>query len=135
MVTEIIGGRTQFGFLPITAAIPAIRGGKLKALAVSSKARSTALNDVPTVGEAGLPAAEFNFWIALLAPSKTPVDIVSKLNNEISRSLQTQEMRERLQNLGAESMLLSPTELDNFIRDEYIALTPVIKATDSSRAR
>jgi len=135
MVTEIIGGRTQFGFLPITAAIPAIRGGKLKALAVSSKARSTALNDVPTVGEAGLPAAEFNFWIALLAPSKTPADILSKLNHEIARSLQTQEMRERLQNLGAESMLLSPTELDHFIRDEYIALAPVIKSTDSTRAR
>ena len=88
-----------------------------------------------TVREAGLQAAEFNFWIALLAPSKTPADIVSKLNNEISRSLQTQEMREKLQNLGAESMLLSPTELDIFIRDEYIALAPVIKATDSSRVR
>lgn len=127
MITEIIGGRTQFGFLPIISALPTLRGGKLKALAVSSNSRSGPLADILTVAESGVPAAEFNFWIGLLAPVKTPGEIVAKLNAEIARILQTTEVRERLSNLGAEPMPLTPVRFDSFIKDEYSALARVIK--------
>lgn len=127
MVTETIGGRTQFGFLPIISALPTLRGGKLKALAVSSRNRSNTLPDTPTMAEAGMPTAEFNFWIGLLAPSKTPRDIVSKLNTEIARILQTPEVRDRLANLGADPMLLTPVEFDLYMHEEYKTLSRVIK--------
>ena len=127
MVTETVGARTQFGFFPIIAALPTIRGGKLMAVAVSSGARSTALPDVPTVAEAGVPAAEFNFWIGLLAPVKTPRDIVDKLNAEIGKILQSPEVRERLSRLGAVPMPLGPAQFDSFMRDEYVALARIIK--------
>ncbi len=127
MVTETIGGRTQFGFVPIVAALPTLRGGKLIALAVSSGARSSALPDTPTMAEAGSPGGEFNFWIGLLAPARTPRDIVTKLNAEIARILQSPDVRERLGRLGAEPMPMSPEQFDGFMRDEYAALGRVIK--------
>ena len=129
MVTETVGERTQFGFFPIIAALPTVRAGKLTAIAVSSAARSAALPEVPTVAEAGVPAAEFNFWIGLLAPVKTPRDIVEKLNAEIGRILQTPEVRERLTRLGAVPMPLGPSQFDGFMRDEYTALSRIIKRT------
>ena len=127
MVTETIGERTQFGFFPIIAALPTIRGGKLMAVAVSSNARSTALPDTPTVAEAGVPGAEFNFWIGLLAPAKTSRDVVNKLNAEIGKILQSADGRERLSRLGAVPIALSPAQFDGFMRDESAALARVIK--------
>lgn len=132
MVTETVGERTQFGFFPIIAALPTVKGGKLTAIAVSSAARSTVLPDVPTVAEAGVPAAEFNFWIGLLAPAKTPRDIVEKLNAEIGRILQSPEVRERLTRLGAVPMPLGPAQFDGFMRDEYAALSRIIKRTGAA---
>lgn len=127
MVTETLGGRTQFGFLPIVSALPFVRGGKLKALAVSSNTRSSTLAETPTMGELGLPAAEFNFWIGLLAPAKTPQDIVNKLNTQIALILQDPGMRERLTNLGSDLMLLSAPQFDAFMQAEYNALARIIK--------
>ena len=127
MVTETLSGRTQFGFIPIVAALPMVKAGKLPALAVSSKVRSGALPDVPTIAEAGVPGAEFNFWIGLLAPAKTPRDIVAKLNGEIGKILQSAEVRERLALLGAEPMPLTPIQFDAFIREEHGSLGRIIK--------
>ena len=122
MVTETLGERTQFGFFPIVSALQTVRAGKLVAVAVSSAARSTALPDVPTVAEAEVPAAEFNFWIGLLAPSATPREVVEKLNAEIGKILQVPEMRERLARLGAVPMPLGAAAFDAFMRSEYAAL-------------
>ena len=127
MVTETVGERTQFGFFPIVSALPTVRAGKLVALAVSSNARSTALPEVPTIAEAGVPAAEFNFWIGLLAPAATPREVVEKLNAEIGQILQLADVRERLSRLGAVPMLLGPAAFDSFMRDEYAALAGIIK--------
>jgi tripartite-type tricarboxylate transporter receptor subunit TctC len=127
MVTETVGGRTEFGFFPIVVALPTVRAGKLTALAVSSNARSSALPDVPTIAEAGVPAATFNFWIGLLAPAQTPRAIVLKLNAEIARILQAPGARERLALLGTEPMPMSPGQFDQFMRDEYTALGRIIK--------
>lgn len=130
MVTETIAGRTHFGFNPIIATLPAIRDGRLLALAVSSARRSPALPDVPTVAEAGVPGAQFDFWIGLLAPGKTPRAVVRKLNGDIAAILQSPDMADRLAKLGAEPMLMTPEAFDAYMRSELAALGPVMKAAD-----
>ena len=129
MVVETIAGRTQFGFLPITAALPSVRDGKLVPIAVSSPSRSSALADTPTIAEAGVPEAEFNFWIGLLAPAKTSKEIVSRINAELRRIMQLSDVKDRLARLGAEPFLLAPQEFDAFMQSEYKALQPVIKSS------
>ena len=86
-LTETIAGRVDFMFTPVLASLPNVRDNRLRALAVSTAKRSSALPDVPTVAEAGVPNFAFDFWIGLLAPAKTPRDVVSKLNQEVSKAL------------------------------------------------
>ena len=128
MMVETITGRTQFGFYPIIAALPMIRDGKLTALAVSSSRRSAVLPELPTMAEAGVLGAEFDFWIGLLAPAKTPQELVAKLNSEIARDLERPDVRQRLAALGVEPMPLSPGEFDAYMREQFTALGRVVKA-------
>jgi len=128
MMVETMTGRTQFGFYPIIAALPMIRDGKLVALAVSSGRRSAALPELPTIAEAGVPGAEFDFWIGLLVPAKTPGMIVAKLNSEIAHILAEPEVRQRLAALGVAPMPMSPAQFDAYMREEYISLGRVMKA-------
>jgi tripartite-type tricarboxylate transporter receptor subunit TctC len=128
MMVETMTGRTQFGFYPIIAALPMIREGKLVALAVSSSRRSAVLQDLPTIAEAGVPGAEFDFWIGLLAPAKTPQEIVARLNSEIAHILAQPEIRQRLAALGVEPMPMSPTQFDAYMREQFTALGSVMKA-------
>jgi tripartite-type tricarboxylate transporter receptor subunit TctC len=134
MVTETMTGRTQFGFNPIIATLGALREGKLVALAVSSSKRAEVLPDVPTMAEAGVPAAEFNFWIGLLAPAKTPREVVRRLNAEIGRTLESPPVRERLARMGAEPLPMTPEQFDAFMRQELASLSGVLKpAGDSAK--
>lgn len=128
MLTEIIGGRAEFGFLPLIAAAPFIRDQKLTALAVSSAKRASAFPELPTIAEAGVPGAQFDFWIGLLAPAKTSRPIVQKLNAEIANVLAQPETRERLRALGAEAMPMSPDAFDAFMRREFEELGRVMRA-------
>jgi len=128
MMTEMLGGRLQFGFLPLIAATPMLKDGKLLALAVSGGKRAPGFPDVPTIGEAGVPGAEFNFWIGMLAPAKTPRDIVTRLNVEIAKIVQLAEIAARFASLGAEPFVLSPEVFDAFIKEEFATLGPIMKA-------
>src|SRR5258705_10000984 len=112
MITETMPGRTQFGPSGISAAQSAIRDGRLIALAVSGKKRAPNLPDVPTVAEAGVPGAEFNFWIGVLAPGQTPRPIVNRLHGEFERALPSPNVRERPAKLGADPMPVSPEQFD-----------------------
>jgi tripartite-type tricarboxylate transporter receptor subunit TctC len=103
-----------------------IKDGKVKPLAVSTARRIAALPNIPTVAEAGYPNAENTFWLAMLAPAKTPRDVVAKLNAETNRALQAPEMKERLTKLGTETMAMSPAEVDKFIATEYRELGDVM---------
>lgn len=127
MAVEIIAGRSQFGFMPIIAALPFIKDGKLKALAVSTNQRSNVLPSIPTIIEAGHPGGEFNFWIGMIAPAKTPKKIVQKLNEEISKIILDPSIKERFAKLGAEPMILSPEKFDQFMNMEYKSLGIVLK--------
>lgn len=127
---EIGSGRADFGFMPVIAALPSLRDGRLRALAVSYDRRSSVLPDVPTIAEAGEPGGLFNFWIALLAPSKTPRAIVSRLNAEISAVIGSREVLEKYARLGAEPMLLTPEKFDAMMADELKTLGAVIQAAN-----
>jgi tripartite-type tricarboxylate transporter receptor subunit TctC len=83
---------------------------------------------VPTTVEAGVPGSDYTFWIGLLAPAKTPREIVDRLEREIGRILATPEMKERLASLGAEAWTLPPAAFDDHIRQELVANAAIVKA-------
>src|SRR5215470_10053179 len=99
-ITEVMAGRIDFYFIPIAAAASALGSGKLTVLAVSSPARIPLLPDVPSIVEAGYPAAQFRFWTGLSAPVKTPREIVDKLHDATEQALFLPALREKLAKLG-----------------------------------
>src|SRR5881394_1478498 len=122
ILSETMGGRLHFSWVPIIASLGPIRDGKLVALAVSTANRNAALPGVPTIAEAGFPGGEFDFWAGMLAPGKTPKDLLAKINAEVNRALASPEMKERLAKLGGEPMKMSPAEFDAFMRKEHDVL-------------
>ena len=127
---EIVAGRIDFYFVPLLPAKGLIQEGQLAALAVSSERRATALPDVPTTVEAGFANSEFNFWVGVLVPSKTPAPIVERLHNEIKAALENPAVKERLARLGADPMPLTSREFDALIQKEIISNIDLVKAAD-----
>lgn len=127
-IVEVSAGRSDFMFTPVLASIPAIRENRLRAIAVSTSKRSSALPNVPTVAESGMPGFVFDFWIGMLAPAKTPKPVVAKLNTEIARILALPEVKERMATLGAEPMPMSSEQFDAYIKDEYTTLGAVMRS-------
>jgi tripartite-type tricarboxylate transporter receptor subunit TctC len=117
-VTEVLSGRVDYYFSPIAPVIGQIKEGQLLALAVGSPKRAAALPDVPTTTEAGVPGSEFNFWIGMMAPAKTPRDIVNRLHDEVAKALATPEVKERFLKLGADAWTLKPEQFDAYIKEE-----------------
>jgi tripartite-type tricarboxylate transporter receptor subunit TctC len=126
ILTETMAGRIQYAFVPAVSSMGLVREGKVKPLAVSTGQRIAALPEVPTLGEAGFPEGESTFWLALLAPVKTPSAIVGQINAEVRRSLQSADVKERLAKLGTEPMSMTPAESDAFIRREHDELGKVM---------
>ncbi|MCZ8291902.1 MAG: tripartite tricarboxylate transporter substrate binding protein [Hylemonella sp.] len=126
-ITETVAGRVDFMFTPVLSSIPMIRDNRMRALAVSTAQRSSALPEVPTVSEAGVPGFVFDFWVGLLAPAKTPRDIVNKLNQEVSKALALPDVKERMAKLGGEPMPMTPERFDAFIREEHATLSVIMK--------
>jgi tripartite-type tricarboxylate transporter receptor subunit TctC len=128
ILTETMGGRVEYAMVPAVSGMGPVRDGKVKPLAVTTSKRVAALPNVPTLGEAGFPEGESTFWLALLAPAKTPPEILAKVNAEVNRALSTPEVIERLAKLGTEPMSMSPAQADAFIRREYNELGAVMRA-------
>lgn len=126
-ITDVITGRVDFFFAPLVSAVAMVKDGKALPLAVGSAKRSAMLPDVPTTVEAGVPGSDFNFWVGLLAPSKTPREIVARLNAEAGRAVQTPEVRERFAKLGAEPFLVTPAQFDAMLREEFEAHGKLIR--------
>jgi tripartite-type tricarboxylate transporter receptor subunit TctC len=126
ILAETMAGRVEYAMVPAVSGMGPVRDGKVKPLAVSTGKRVAALPNVPTLGEAGFPDAESTFWLALLAPAKTPPDVVGKVNGEVLRALQSVEMKERLAKLGTEPMAMSPAESNAFIAREYHELGKIM---------
>ena len=127
-LTDTMTGRVTYFFSPISAALPNVKEGKLVALGVSTSKRSSALPNVPTLAESGLPGFDYSLWVGMYAPAGTPPDVVDKINRDVARALATPEMRERLAALGAEPMVMSPSEFSAFMRSEMADSAKVVKA-------
>jgi tripartite-type tricarboxylate transporter receptor subunit TctC len=128
VLTEVMTGRLDAYYAPVSAALEFIRTGKLVALSVSSVQRSAALPDVPTSLEAGYPDSDLNFWIGLFAPAKTPSDIVARLNREVGIALANPSVREKLANQGVDPMVMEVEPFQKFVADEYASMAKLAKA-------
>ena len=127
-LTDTMAGRVTYFFSPISAALPQVKDGKLIALAVSSAQRSSALKDVPTIAESGVPGFDYNLWVGLFGPAAMPADIVERINKDVQRALATPEIKERLSNLGADAMPMTPGEFKQFAHDEMDVGAKIVKA-------
>lgn len=134
-VNEVLAGRVDYYFSPIAPVIGQIKGGQLLALAVGSPRRAAALPDVPTTSEAGVPGSEFNFWIGMMAPAKTPRDIVDRLQAEVAKALAAPEVKERFVQLGVDAWTMKPAEFDTYIKAEIGTNAKLVKDAGLSPAQ
>lgn len=128
VIADILGGRIDFYFCPLATALPLIREGQVRALVVSSTKRVAELPDVPTTIDAGLKNADSSIWIGVLAPSKTPRDIVEKFHAAGQKVLSEPAMQESLRKMGVEAAPMSPAEMDELVKRDTAANAEVIKA-------
>lgn len=134
--TDIIGGQINATFDTMVSLLPMVKGGKLKALAVSTPKRTELLPNVPTVAEQGFPGFDMGAWLGLVAPAGVPAEIRSKLANEVNLILAEPETRKKLTQLGAEVRTsASPEQFDGFMKREYDEWGKIVhqfnvKATD-----
>lgn len=118
LTTDLLGGQIAMSFDTVTPVLQHIKGGKLRALAVSTGKRSSALPDVPTLDEAGLKGFDIGTWFGILAPVATPKDIVARLNTEMVKVIQSSEFRQRMHEIGAEPIGNSSAQMAQQIKDE-----------------
>ncbi len=126
-LTDLIAGNTQVMFDNLPSALPHIRSGRLKALAVTSRERSPALPNVPTLAESGLKNSDASAWFGLLAPAGTSREIVTRVQLDVARILATPEMRERFAGQGAVPVPNTSEEFAAFIRGEIEKWSKVVK--------
>ncbi|MGZ5178286.1 MAG: tripartite tricarboxylate transporter substrate binding protein, partial [Burkholderiales bacterium] len=127
-VADVMGGHVAMTFVPIAAALPPVRSGKLRALGVTARKRSAELPNVPTIDEGGVAGYEAAGWNALLVPRATPRDIVLKVNTAVAESLRAPKVREMLQTSGADAAPTSPEELTRFLQSEMTKWGKVVRA-------
>ena len=129
VMSDLIGGQVPMFFSGMPPAMPYIRSGKLRALAVTTTKRSPAAPDVPTMAEAGVPGFDVSNWFAYFVPAGTPSEVIGKLNAEINRALKLQDVKEKLASLGAEAVGSSPEELVKFARAESAKFANLIRVS------
>jgi len=129
-MTAMLGGQCQLNFATISTAIPHVRSGKLRALAVTSAKRSVAAPEFPTIAEAGVSGYDHSSWVGLLAPARVPQPVVSRLNAEAVKAAHTQEVRAALLRDGLEATGTSPTEYAALIKMEVAKWIKVAKAAN-----
>lgn len=126
-MNDLLGGQTQFIFNEVVTAIPHVKAGKLKPLAVAYKTRAPWLPNVPTFAEAGYPGFEVTSWYAMVARSGTPGPVIDKLAAELKSIMQSPEFKKRYDEIGAFTVGSTPEELGDFIRSETTKWTAVVK--------
>jgi len=124
--TDLMAGQIQVSMLSIVAVLSQVRSGKLKGLAVSSSTRSDAAPDIPTMAEAGVPGYSFYGWYCMLAPAKTPRNVVSTLNTAVVTAMQSAELRDRLAADGGTVVGSSADELGAHLRSEITRLSKLV---------
>ena len=127
MIPELLGGNLPVAFDNIATAMPHVKAGKVRALAVTSTTRSVVAPDVPTMAESGLTGYDISSWQAVFAPAGTPAPIIDRLYTEIARILKTPEMQKRLNDLGLNVSAMPPQELATLIKSDVPRLGKIVK--------
>ena len=127
-LTAVLGGEAQMIISALLAALPHVKSGKLRALAVTSTTRSTAVPDLPTASESGLPRFETSSWHGVLVPAKTPRAIITQLHAVLVKTLNAPDVRERLTTQGLNVVASTPQEFAAHIKSETAKYARVIKA-------
>jgi tripartite-type tricarboxylate transporter receptor subunit TctC len=131
-LTDLLAGNVQAMFVSYGTGAAQIKAGKIRVLAASSSQRSTALPDVPTIAEAGVPGYDSGVWYALLAPRGTPPEIIRKLHDGVVAALRSKELQERYASDGVKSIGSTPEELTRFIGTERVKWTEVVKKSGAT---
>lgn len=118
LTTDLLGGQVNISFDTITPVLPFIKEGKLRALAVTTANRSSALPNVPTLQEAGVPNLAIGTWFGLLAPAATPKPVIARLNSELVKIIQSPEFKKQMADIGAEPIGNQPEEMATQIKEE-----------------
>jgi len=129
-MTDLLGGQVQFMFSDAPTALPQIKAGKVRAIAVASAQRSALLPDVPTVVESGLPGYEAYSWAGFLAPAGTPKDVVQRLSVDIGKALSDPQVKQRLYDAGAEAAPTTPEGFAKMLHTEIAKWTKVVRTAD-----
>jgi tripartite-type tricarboxylate transporter receptor subunit TctC len=127
LTTDLLGGQVDMSFDTITPVLPFIKEGKLRALAVTTAKRSSALPNVPTLQEAGVPNVANGTWFGLLAPAATPKAVVTRLNTELVKIIQSPEFKKQMADIGAEPIGNKPEEMAKQIHDETEKFANLVK--------
>ncbi len=127
LTTDLLAGQVTMSFDSITPVIQHIKAGKLRALAVSTRTRSSLLPDVPTLEEAGLKGFDIETWYGVLAPASTPPAIVARLNTEMLRIIKSPEFVQRMKEAGCEPLGSSAAEMAKRIADETAKFARIVK--------
>jgi tripartite-type tricarboxylate transporter receptor subunit TctC len=128
-ITDLLSGETQMLFATLPTVLPQVQANRLRGVAVLGGRRSAALPNIPTLSESGLKGFEVNNWTGLLAPAGTPADVVSKLNAESNRVMQTPAVQARLPREGLRHVAMTPQQFGDFVKAEKDKWAPIVKAT------
>jgi len=127
-ITDVMGGRVDTYFSPISAGLPFIRAGKLNALAVTSAKRASQLPNVPTMTEAGVPKFDFILWFGLWGPSGIPAPVVNKIRKDFNAALADRDVRAKLSALGNEVITMSPAEFRKYVQEQIAETSKIFQA-------
>lgn len=128
-INDLIAGRLSVVFSTALSVLPSVKAGRLRAIAVTSSARSAVMPELPTVAESGLPGYEATTWYGVIAPAGVPRPIAARLNTEIVQALASPEVRDRLIFQGIDPVGNTPEQFAAYIRSEIVKWAKVIKAT------
>ena len=126
-IQDTMSGRTAFYMAPLDTAIGQLKGGKLRALGVTSKTRNAAVPDIPSIAEQGYSNFEIALWFGVWAPAGTPAAIVKKINADINQSMQDPEVKNAYETKGIKATPMSPIEFGKFIREEISKYQKIAK--------
>jgi tripartite-type tricarboxylate transporter receptor subunit TctC len=128
ILTEIIPGRIDWAFVPISTVLGQVKDGRVQLLALSAEKRSALLPDLPTIAESGLKDADFPFWVGMFAPAKTPRAAVRRLSEDTVKAMQNPEVHDRFAKLGAEIVIMTPEAFDAYVKEQASVAGVIVKA-------
>ncbi len=128
--TDVMGGNVPILFGNSLVVLPAVRNGKLRGMAITTLRRSSIAPELPTIAESGFPGFESGTWYGLMAPARTPRDIVTRVNGAVVKAVQLPDVREKLLAQGADPIVTTPGEMGEFVRGEIAKWGKVAKAAN-----